>query len=123
MKFSRDENEVFSGKTIVNSLGKYFTILLMLIEFLMSHPTSLLSMITELEILYKNILRQPLLVGAKWNAMLRFKCVPMKLQHEILAQEEENSGVIINSSPNFAGMRNEEEKSKGRGPKREKYYY
>jgi hypothetical protein len=36
MKFSIDENELFLGKTIVNSLGKEFTILSMFTEFLMN---------------------------------------------------------------------------------------
>jgi hypothetical protein len=34
MQFDIGENEVFSGKTIVNSLGKYFTILMMLTDLL-----------------------------------------------------------------------------------------
>jgi hypothetical protein len=58
-------------------------------------------MTTELEILYKKMLRQPLLASIEGNYMLRFKRVPMQLQQEILTQVEENNEAIIKSLPNF----------------------
>jgi len=38
--------------------------------------------------------------------MLRFKRVPMQLQHEIVAQDEEGNEAIIKSSPNPMEVRN-----------------
>jgi hypothetical protein len=35
------------------------------------------------------MLKQPFPTSVEWNDMLRFKHVPLKLQHEMVAQTEE----------------------------------
>jgi hypothetical protein len=71
MQFGIGENEVFSGKTIVSSLGKDFAILSMLTDFLINQPASPYTMTTELEVLYRKILKQPFPTNVEWNDMLQ----------------------------------------------------
>jgi len=77
IKFAMGENEVFLGKIIINSLGKYFSLLSLLIEFLEVYPASPFSMKTKPEMVYKNMLKWAYMSEGKWNDMLLFKQVPL----------------------------------------------
>jgi hypothetical protein len=89
MQFNIDENEVFSGKTIINSLIKDFTIMMMHIDFLIRQLASPYYLSMELEVLYKNMLKQLFPSNVEWNEMLRFKLILVKFCHEMIIQTDE----------------------------------
>jgi hypothetical protein len=66
----------------------------MLIDLLINQSSSPYYLSTEIEVLYRKMLKRPFPSNNEWNEMLRLKIIPTKLHHEMIIQIEKDKETI-----------------------------